>query len=177
MSTDTDHADHDQIPDAVVAVYGTEVELTAAIKYLEHEKFDMSHISVVGKGLTEERHIVGFETPAKHTAHWAKWGGLWGWLFGAFIFIPGLGHIAVGGYLLFLLASAGVGAVGGAAGGVLTSVGIPKDGIPKYAADLRANRFLVIAHGTPNEVDRARELLAHTNHDRIDHHSSAPQVS
>jgi hypothetical protein len=169
MSTDTDRAEPDQIPDAVVAVYGTEGDLTVAIKHLEHEGFDMSHISVLGKGMTEERHIVGFDTPGKHTAHWAKWGGLWGWLFGAFIFIPGIGHIAVGGYLLFLLASAGVGAVGGALGGALTSVGIPKDGVPKYEADLRANRFLVIAHGTPNEVQRARELLATTNPDRIDH--------
>jgi hypothetical protein len=169
MSTDTDNAEPDQIPDAVVAVYGTEGDLTAAIKHLEHEGFDMSHISVLGKGMTEERHIVGFDTPGKHTAHWAKWGGLWGWVFGAFIFIPGIGHIAIGGYLLFLLASAGLGAAGGALGGALTSVGIPKDGVPKYEADLRANRFLVIAHGTPNEVQRARELLATTNSDRIDH--------
>ncbi len=68
-------------------------------------------------------------------------------------------------------------AVVGALGGALTSVGIPKDGVPKYAADLRANRFLVIAHGTPNEVQQARELLTHTDHHRIDHHSSAPQAS
>jgi pentapeptide repeat protein len=52
-------------------------------------------------------------------------------------FIPGIGHVAIGGYLLFLLASAGL----GAAGGALSSVGIPKDGVPKYEADLRANRF------------------------------------
>jgi hypothetical protein len=30
-------------------------------------------------------------------------------------------------------------------------------------------QFLVIAHGTPNEVQLARELLATTNPDRIDH--------
>jgi Protein of unknown function (DUF1269)/Heat induced stress protein YflT len=174
MSTDADHAEPDQIPDAIVAVYGTEGDLTAAIKHLEHEGFDMSHISVLGKGMTEERHIVGFDTPGKHTAHWAKWGGLWGWVFGAFIFIPGIGYVAIGGYLLFLLASAGIGAAGGALGGALTSVGIPKDGVPKYEADLRANQFLVIAHGTPNEVQRARELLATTNPDRIVHQT--PEV-
>ena len=104
MSTDTDRTDVDQVPDAVVAVYGTEVELTAAVKHLEHETFDMSHISVVGTGLTEDRHIVGFDTPGTHTAPWAKWGGLWGWLFFAFIFIPCLGHVSIGGYLPFPLA-------------------------------------------------------------------------
>jgi hypothetical protein len=176
ISTNTapDNTDAGQVPDAVVAVYGTEGDLTTAVKHLEHEGFEMSHISVLGKGMSEERHIVGFETPGRHTARWTKWGGLWGWVFGAFIFVPGIGHIAIGGYLLFLLAATGVGAVGGALAGALTSVGIPKDGVPKYHADLRADRFLVIAHGTPGEVARARELLAKTDPDRIDHHTTAP---
>ena len=163
-------------PDATVAVYQTEHELTVAVKHLEHEGFDMSKISVLGTGMTEERHIIGFETPGKHTARWAKWGGLWGWLFGAFFFIPGIGHIAVGGYLLYLLAGAGIGAAGGALTGALTSVGIPKDGVPQYVADLRADRFLVIAHGISGEVQRARALLSATDHHRLDHHQNTSTV-
>lgn len=166
----------DQAPDAVVAVYATEGDLASAIKHLEQERFDMSKISVLGKGMTEERHVIGFETPANHTARWAKWGGLWGWVFGAFFFIPGIGHVAIGGYLLYLLVTVGIGAAGGALGGALTSVGIPKDGIPRYEADLHADRFLVIAHGTPSEVERAREVLAHTNPARLDHHSASVAV-
>jgi len=96
-----------------------------------------------------------------------------GWIFGAFIFVPGVGHVALGGYLLFMLITAGLGATGGALGGALTSMGIPKDGIPVYESDLRAERFLVIAHGTPGEVDRVRTLLARTTHERLDHHRSA----
>ena len=172
MSTDRSTTVDGQAPDAVVAVYGTEIDLTAAVKHLEHEGFDMSHISVLGKGISEERHVVGFETPGKHTARWAKWGGLWGWIFGAFIVVPGIGHIAIGGYLLYLLAAAGLGAAGGALGGALSAVGIPKDGIPQYEADLKADRFLVIAHGTPDEVETARRLLAATNSERIDHHTT-----
>jgi uncharacterized membrane protein len=172
MMSGSRQIDQDFKPDAAVAVYDTEDELTAAVKRLEHEGFDMSKISVLGSGMTEERHVIGFETPGKHTARWAKWGGLWGWLFGAFFFIPGVGHIAVGGYLLYLLAGAGIGAAGGALTGALTSVGIPKDGVPQYEADLRANRFLVIAHGTTGEVQRARELLAATDHHRLDHHEN-----
>ncbi len=163
----------DETPDATVGVYTTEADLSAAVKHLEREKYDMSRISVLGKGMSEERHIVGFETPGTHTARWAKWGGFWGYLFGAFFFIPGIGHLAIGGYLVYLLAGAAVGAAGGALGGALTSVGIPKDGIPKYEADLRADRFLVIAHGTRNEVERARELLSQTTHERLDVHNAA----
>jgi uncharacterized membrane protein len=159
-------------PDAAVAVYATEEDLTAAVKHLEQAQFDMSKISVLGKGMTEERHIVGFETPTTHTARWAKWGGLWGWVFGAFIFVPGVGHVAIGGYLLYVLVTTGLGAVSGALGGALTSVGIPKDGVPRYEADLRADHYLVIAHGTPTEVGHARDLLGQTTHERLDHHQT-----
>jgi uncharacterized membrane protein len=164
------------IPDAVVAVFATEADLTAAIKHLEHEKYDMAAISVLGTGISQERHVVGFETQRTHAARWATWGGLWGWVFGAFVFVPGIGHVAIGGYLLFMLITAGIGATGGALGGALTSMGIPKDGIPVYETDLRSERFLVIAHGTPGEVDRARTLLAQTTHERLDHHQ-APAVA
>ncbi len=160
------------IPDAVVAVYVTEADLTTAIKYLEHERYDMASISVLGTGMSQERHVIGFETQRNHAARWAKWGGLWGWIFGAFILVPGVGHVAVGGYLLFMLVTTGLGATGGALSGALTSIGIPKDGIPVYESDLRAERFLVIAHGTSGEVDRARTLLAQTTHERLDHHQA-----
>lgn len=160
-------------PDAVVAVYASESDLTDAIRHLERERCDMSSISVLGKGMSEERHVVGFETAGRRTARWATWGGLWGWVFGAFLFVPGVGQVAVGGYLLFMLATAGIGAVGGAVSGALTGMGIPQDGIPVYEADLRAERFLVIAHGSPGEVYRVRELLSQTPHDRLDHHTSS----
>jgi hypothetical protein len=160
------------VPDAIVGVYSSEADLTAAVKHLEIAKYDMSRISVLGKGMSEERHVVGFETPGKHTARWATWGGLWGWLFGAFFFVPGIGHVAFGGYLLYLLTTTGLGLAGGALAGGLTSVGIPKEGIPKYEADLRADRLLLIVHGTPDEVEQAREVLGKTSHDRLDVHSA-----
>lgn len=164
--------DSTTIPDAVVAVYASEAELTTAIKHLEHERYDMASISVLGTGMSQERHIIGFETQRTHATRWAKWGGLWGWIFGALIFIPGVGHVAIGGYLLVVMISAGIGATGGALGGALTSMGIPKDGIPVYESDLRSERFLVIAHGTRGEVDRAHALLDETTHERLDHHQA-----
>ena len=45
--------------------------------------------------------------------------------------------------------------------------------MPIYLADLRSDRFLVIAHGTPEDVERARHLLAQTPHHRLDHHQAA----
>ena len=156
--------------ESLVAVYASEDDLTEAIRQLEKDHYDMATISVLAKGMSEERHIVGFETRESHMQSWAKWGGLWGWVFGAFMFVPGVGHVAVGGYLLYLLATTGIGALGGALAGTLTRLGIPEEGIPLYEADLHANQFLVIAHGSPGEVARARDLLQPTNHQRIDHH-------
>ena len=66
------------IPDAVVAVYVTEADLTAAIQHLEYEKYDMGAVSVLGTGMSQERHVVGFETQRTHAARWATWGALWG---------------------------------------------------------------------------------------------------
>jgi len=161
-------------PDAVVAIYSTEADLTTAIKHLEHAHYDMAQISVLGKGMSEERHVIGFETRSTRTTRWAGWGGLWGWVFGALVFVPGIGQVAIGGYLLAMLVGAGIGAAGGALGGALSSVGIPEDGVPVYEADLRADRFLVIAHGTPGDIASARELLGQTVHDRLDHHQNTP---
>ncbi len=54
-------------------------------------------------------------------------------------------------------------AVGGGSGvfaAALTSLGIPKDSVIRYEASLKANKFLLIAHGSAAEVQRARGLLA-----------------
>jgi uncharacterized membrane protein len=160
----------DTVPDAVVAVYGNEHDLAAAIKHLERAHIDMASISVLGKGLNQERHVVGFDTAERRTGRWATWGGLWGWIFGLLIFIPGVGHVAIGGYLLTVLLSTGVGAAGGALGGALSSIGIPADGVPIYEADLRADRLLLIVHGNPTDIERARLLLNQTVPERLDHH-------
>jgi hypothetical protein len=54
----------------VVAVYANETDLAATVKHLEHAGYDMSSISVLGKGMIEERHVVGFETQGNHAARW-----------------------------------------------------------------------------------------------------------
>jgi hypothetical protein len=100
--------------------------------------------------------------------YWGKfgafWGGLWGLLFGAaFLFVPGLGQVVVAGPLVASIIAGleGAIAVGGlsAIGAALFSIGIPKDSVVRYEVALNANQFLLIAHGTADEVARAREIL------------------
>ncbi len=63
-------------------------------------------------------------------------------------------------------------AVGGlsAIGAALYSIGIPKDSIVKYEVALKADKFVLVAHGTAEEVERGRQILATTHPSSLDVH-------
>ena len=54
--------------------------------------------------------------------------------------------------------------VGGisALGAGLYSIGIPKNSILQYETEVKNGKLLLVAHGTADEVERARELLHQT---------------
>ena len=54
--------------------------------------------------------------------------------------------------------------VGGlsALGAGLYSIVIPKDSVMKYETALKSDKFLVIAHGTADEVAKAKSILETT---------------
>ena len=54
--------------------------------------------------------------------------------------------------------------VGGlsALGAGLYSIGIPKDSVVKYEAALKSDKFLVLAHGTADEVAKAKDIMQTT---------------
>ena len=97
----------------------------------------------------------------------AFWGGLWGMLFGAAFFaIPGIGPVLVAGPLVAWIVGALEGAVvvGGlsALGAGLYSIGIPKDSVVKYELALKSDKFLVLVHGTADEVAKAKDIMQST---------------
>lgn len=164
---------------SVVAVYNTHQVAEEAVKRLQRSGFDMKKLSIVGKDYHTEEQVIGYYNTGERVKFWGKlgafWGGLWGFLFGAaFMFIPVLGHIIV----LGPLASAIVGALEGAAvtGGVsalvaaLVSLGIPKDSALHYETLLKTDKFLLVAHGTGEEVARAQEILEATGPAEIGTH-------
>ena len=55
--------------------------------------------------------------------------------------------------------------VGGlsAVGAGLYSIGIPKDSVIKYESALKADKFIVLAHGTAAEVAKARDIMQTTH--------------
>ena len=146
---------------AAIAVYPSEVEAEAGVRELERGGFDMTKLSLLAQGMNEERHVIGTETGGRRTARWAGFGSVWGLLVGAFFWIPGVGHVAVGGYLLYILTTTVFGAASGALAGALTSIGIPEGGVLQYETDLRQ----VAAH-RPRDVGDGRPRARHPRHER-----------
>jgi uncharacterized membrane protein len=156
---------------ATVAVYDDLQHAEDAVRKLEHGGFDMTQLSILARGMSEERHVIGFDTPTVREARWARWGALWGVLFGAFVFIPGIGGVALGGYLLYVLMTGAMGAGAGALGAAFSTVGIPADAVIRYETALRAEKQIVIAHGTAADIEHARELLADTGAESVEVHA------
>jgi hypothetical protein len=153
---------------AVIGVFDTHDQAEQAVKALEAGGFPMRRLSIVGKGYQTEEKPTGFYTTGDRVKTWGGvgllWGSLWGLLVGAgFFWIPGIGLIAAGGPFLHLLATAAGSAVvvGGASalGAALVSLGLPKSDVIKYERYVKSDRYLIIAHGTAEEVARAADLM------------------
>lgn len=162
-----------------VAIYANHPEAESAVKVLQRSGFDMTRLSIVGRDYHTEERVVGYYTAGDRMMSWGKfgafWGGMWGLLFGAAIFvIPGIGPVLMAGPVVGWILGALEGAVliGGlsALGAALVSLGIPKDTALAYETEIKAGRFLLVVHSLPEEVARARALLELTNHDGVHTH-------
>jgi hypothetical protein len=80
--------------------------------------------------------------------------------------VPGLGPVLVAGPLVAAIVGGLESAilVGGlsAIGAGLVSLGVPKNSVLEYESAIKAGKYLLVAHGTEAEVNRAREVLTTT---------------
>jgi len=168
--------------ETVIGVFPDHQSAETAVKSLADAAFQMKNLSLVGKGYHSDEKVVGFYNSGDRIKFWgsrgAFWGGVWGLFFGGmFLTIPVVGHVIVLGYLTVAAVSAVEGAVvvGGlsALGAALYGIGIPKDSVIQYETDMAADRFLVMAHGTADEMARAHALLLQANPTSVEVHSQA----
>lgn len=166
----------------VVAVYNSHTEAEQALQKLSDASFDVKKVSIIGKDFHSEEKIVGYYTTGDRMKYWgglgAFWGGLWGLLLGAgFFLIPGVGPVLIAGPFVAILIGALESAVlvGGISALVagLVSLGIPRDKALKYEAEIKADKYLLVVHGTPDEVERARAILAQTSPESLETHQMA----
>ncbi|TBW40284.1 DUF1269 domain-containing protein [Siculibacillus lacustris] len=166
---------------SVVAVFDEHAAAEAAVLKLTAAGIDMKNLSVVGKGYHSEEKVVGFYNVGDRIKFWgvrgAFWGGLWGLFFGGlFLTLPFVGHVVVLGYLAASLIAAleNAAVVGGlsALGAGLYGLGIPKDSVIEYEAAVRADGFLVMAHGSADDIARAKAILGSEAPSRLDVHAN-----
>jgi hypothetical protein len=167
---------------SVVAVYSSHTDAEEAVAKLSAASFDITKVSIVGKDYHTEEKVVGYYTAGDRMKSWgglgAFWGGIWGLLFGAgFFLIPGIGPVLVAGPFLAALVAALesaviVGGLSALAAG-LVSLGIPKESAVKYEAEIKADKFVMVVHGTPEELERAQAILADTSPVSIEKHEPA----
>jgi hypothetical protein len=166
---------------SVVAIFAQHTGAENAVKELKDSRFDIKKLSIVGSDYHSNEDVIGFYTAGDRMMYWGKtgafWGGLWGMLFGAaFLVIPGIGPIIAAGPVVAWIIGALEGAVvvGGisAVGAGLFSLGIPKNSVLKYETSIKTGKFLLIAHGTADEVEQARNVLQSTGAEEINVHQS-----
>ena len=165
---------------SIVAVYPGHVQAEEAVDQLKRAGFDMTKVSIVGKDYHTEENVIGYYNVGDRMKYWGKmgafWGGLWGLLFGAaFFVVPGIGPVLVAGPVGAWIVAALEGAVvvGGlsAVGAGLYSIGIPKDSILQYEVALKADKFLLIAHGAADDMAKARETIDRTHPVEVNVHA------
>jgi uncharacterized membrane protein len=152
----------------MVALYDNHEQAENSVRQLQRSGYDMTKLSIVAKDYHTDENVVGYYTVGDRMKKWgatgAFWGGLWGILFGsAFFFIPGFGPLLIAGPLVSSLVGALEGAValGGlsALGAALASIGIPKNSILEYETEVKAGKFMLLAHGNEKDVENARQTL------------------
>ena len=156
-------------PDSAFFVFDTHAAAEEAIRTLGQSGFDMKKLSLVGKGYHSEEKPMGFYTTGDRIKAWgssgAFWGGIWGMLLAPAVFVlPGLGVVGMAGPIVATLVGALEGAVvvGGlsALGAALTQIGVPKDQVIKYEAALKVDKYLLVVHGSAEDQEKARSVLA-----------------
>jgi hypothetical protein len=168
---------------SIVAIYPSHTAAEAAVKELQQSGFDMKKLSIVGRDYHTDEHVVGYYNAGDRMKYWGGVGAFWGWIWGcffgsAFFFIPGIGPLLVAGPLVVWIVGAGKRGRGGRFErdwGRPGQPGHPKDSILKYETALKTDKFVVVAHGSADEISRAKDILSDTDAETLEHHQGAQQ--
>lgn len=164
---------------SIVAVYEAAVDAVEGVNDLRRAGFDMMKLSLVARESRPEDHIVGYYNTGNGMRYWGRMAAFWDGVggpvaSGAFFLVPGIGPILITGPLVdgFIAGLEGAPAARGfgAFGTGLSRLGIPGDSVLRYESELCSNRLLLIAHGEPEELLRAKETLHNTRPEEVNLH-------
>ncbi|HWE63484.1 MAG TPA: general stress protein [Chloroflexota bacterium] len=150
--------------DMVVGIFNTHEQAEQVVRQLMDAGIAANHISILARDLQVKEKVEGYVTTgdvARDLAGVGAWtGGLFGLLAGAaFLWIPVVGPL----FILGPLATAAVGALeGGAVGGLLGAIlgrNMEKQHIPKIQTALEGGKYVVVVHGSGQELELARRIM------------------
>lgn len=163
---------------SIIAVYERQNDAEAGLLDLQRSGFDLKRISILGKESEYGEQVVGhYNTGGRMKylgARGAFWNDLWKMLPGAACFdIPGIGRILMAGPMTVWAVSAmeesdveDLTAVGAG----LFSLSIPKASVRRYESAIKGHKLLLVAHGSPQELLKSREVLRVSRPDEMDLH-------
>ena len=167
---------------SVIGVYTSMSEAEQAVQMLDKGNFPIKQVSIVAQDMQSEKEVHGYVTTgdvAKASASTAAWvGGFFGILVGAaFIWVPGFGPLLVAGSFASMLLGGMEGLAAGAAGGgllgALVGWGVSKQHIIKYEEHLKSGKYLLMAHGSKEEVIHAQNIMKNSGAAELNHHADA----
>ena len=151
---------------ATIGIYDNHELAVAAVQKLKDANSPVAQLSIMGKaeteGIDDDMHITP-RSPIKPAGLGAGTvvGTALGILTGVGIFaIPGLGFLYGAGALVGAIAGFDFGLIGGGIATVLATVGVSNENAKTYHDALEQGKFLVIADGSEEEVNKAKEVLS-----------------
>lgn len=156
---------------STIGVYKTHDDAIEALRELKNAGYNTKHVSLIGKaeksGQGELINIAGTEVGIGALA-----GSAIGILTGVGLFaIPGLGFLFGAGALVGAIAGFDFGLLGGGIVSALTLSGLHKEIGEEYDVAIKQGRFLLIAQGNDEEVEKAKTILeTHGKHTALNVH-------
>lgn len=157
---------------ATIGIYDTHDLAVQAVQELKQKGYHMAQLSIMGRAVTEvideDMHITE-KSPLKVAGLGVGTvlGTTLGVLAGVGIFaVPGLGFLYGAGAVVGAIAGFDFGLIGGGIASALATVGVKDENLEKYHNALDAGKFIVIAHGSEEDVNKAKNML----HDHGTHH-------
>lgn len=153
-----------------VAVYDSHQEAAKAIKKLEESKFPMKKLSLLGKTSIEEKEHPENKGVNTSIMVGVGTGVLAGVLTGLGVFaIPGFGFLYGAGAIVGAIGGLDIGILAGGSAALLASIGVSDDEIETYEEQLRKGKFVIILHGSLEELEQAKDILGIKYHNPSHH--------
>lgn len=166
---------------SAIAVYDSKSKAAEAVYALQQGNFPLDRVSIITQNLESKKKVHRYVGNAGDGAKVGALAGVFfGWVFGviagaALIWVPGVGPMLVFEHLASTALLGGIeGVVAGAAGGgllgALVDWVLSKKSVLKYKEKLKNGKYLVIVHGSVEELARDQNILVNTNAEELKNH-------